>query len=96
MTRYRKKRIEVEAFQIEMGTMSAHDYPEWFADALASGEVYQKRNPDYPVECTIRTLEGAMDANLGDYVIRGVKGELYPCKPDIFEQTYEEVRDGVR
>lgn len=96
MTRFRKKPVEVEAFQIGMHTMADKDYPEWFADAIASGEVFQKRNPDYPVECSIRTLEGDMDANLGDYVIRGVKGELYPCKPDIFEQTYEEVRDGVQ
>ena len=38
----------------------------------------------------IVTLEGDMKANIGDYIIRGVKGEYYPCKPDIFEQTYEE------
>ena len=37
----------------------------------------------------IRTLEGVMDANIGDYIIRDVKGEYYPCKPDIFEMTYE-------
>ena len=39
----------------------------------------------------IRTLEGMMNASVGDYIIKGVKGELYPCKPDIFEQTYEKV-----
>jgi len=38
----------------------------------------------------IHTLEGKMNANVGDYVIRGVQGEFYPCKPDIFEKTYEE------
>ena len=92
MARYRKRPVEVEAFQIETGTMGAHDYPQWFADALASGKVCQRRSPDHPVECTVRTLEGDMDANLGDYVIRGVKGELYPCKPDVFEMTYEKVR----
>ena len=41
MARYRKRPIEVEAFQIETGTMGAHDYPQWFADALASGKVCQ-------------------------------------------------------
>lgn len=41
----------------------------------------------------IRTLEGDMRATYGDYVIRGVKGEFYPCKPDIFEATYDAVRD---
>jgi hypothetical protein len=42
----------------------------------------------------IPTLEGMMTAQPGDYIIRGVKGEIYPCKPDIFEATYEAVQDG--
>ena len=44
-----------------------------------------------PEEKTIKTLEGTMKANKGDYIITGVKGEQYPCKPDIFDETYEEV-----
>lgn len=44
--------------------------------------------------CTIETLEGSMLANFGDYIIKGVKGELYPCKPDIFTMTYEPVCEG--
>ena len=91
MAKYRKRPVEVEAFQILMGTLRKRDYPQWFADAIASGVVYQKANPNYPVECTIRTLEGDMDANLCDYIIKGVNGELYPCKPDIFDKTYMEV-----
>lgn len=63
------------------------DLPREIADA------HGRKNPDYPVECSIRTPEGEMDASLGDYIIRGVKDELYPCKPDVFEATYEEVRD---
>lgn len=43
------------------------------------------------VEVDIPTLEGTMHANVGDYIITGVKGEKYPCKPDIFNDTYEEV-----
>ena len=39
----------------------------------------------------IKTLEGEMKCDLGDYIIKGIKGEFYPCKPDIFKQTYEEV-----
>lgn len=46
------------------------------------------------VEMEIETLEGVMKANKGDWIIRGVKGELYPCKPDVFEMTYEKVDDG--
>lgn len=42
-------------------------------------------------ELDIHTLEGTMHANVGDYIITGVHGEIYPCKPDIFEETYEEV-----
>lgn len=41
----------------------------------------------------IHTLEGVVTANVGDWIIRGVKGELYPCKPDIFEATYEKVEE---
>lgn len=46
-----------------------------------------KNNPYIPVE----TLEGTMRASVGDYIIKGVNGEFYPCKPDIFEKTYEKV-----
>ncbi len=45
------------------------------------------------VRMEIKTLEGDMVANPGDYIIKGVKGEIYPCKPDIFELTYEEVME---
>lgn len=44
-------------------------------------------------EIDIKTLEGIMHADVGDYIITGVKGEKYPCKPDIFEATYEKVDD---
>lgn len=44
-------------------------------------------------EMDIETLEGIMHADVGDYIITGVKGEKYPCKPDIFEATYEKVAD---
>lgn len=45
------------------------------------------------VELKIETLEGTMTANPGDWIITGVKGEQYPCKPDIFEATYEQVEE---
>ena len=51
-------------------------------------EAYQTEVP-----MDIQTLEGTMHADPGDYIITGVKGERYPCKPDIFEQTYEKVED---
>ena len=46
-------------------------------------------------ELDIQTLEGTMHADVGDYIITGVKGETYPCKPDIFEQTYELVDESI-
>ena len=42
------------------------------------------------IHCYIKTLEGTMEADVGDYIICGVNGEFYPCKPDIFQKTYEE------
>lgn len=45
-------------------------------------------------DLVIPTLEGAHRANIGDWIIRGVQGEFYPCKPDIFDATYEAVPDG--
>jgi hypothetical protein len=51
-------------------------------------EAYQTKK-----EIIINTLEGDMKANVGDYIITGVNGEVYPCKPDIFEKTYEKVEE---
>ena len=51
-------------------------------------EAYQTQE-----EMDIQTLEGVMHANIGDWIITGIKGEQYPCKPDVFEQTYEPVVD---
>lgn len=45
-------------------------------------------------ELEIETLEGTMRADVGDFIIKGIKGEPYPCKPDIFYATYEKVNDG--
>ena len=47
-------------------------------------------------EMTIHTLEGDVKANIGDYIITGVNGEQYPCKPDILEKTYEVINDGSK
>ena len=77
--KYRKKPVEVEAFRF-----GYDDEPEWF---LNSGMVKDIQN-EY---CTICTLEGDMRGNRGDYIIKGLRGELYPCKPDIFEKSYEKV-----
>ena len=67
--------------------------PDWFTQAVADGTIdFDRSLVDGHMHiygCTVNTLEGRMHAKLGDYIIRGVKGELYPCKPDIFAKTYE-------
>ena len=64
------------------------DMPKWLVDALADGRIVALNEyADRAAE--IRTLEGVMRADLGDWIIRGIKGELYPCKPDIFAATYD-------
>ncbi len=85
MKKFRKKPVVIEAVQITDATFDdPHPNPEHIA-----GPIYD------PVNRTviIATLEGTMLANVGDWIIRGVKGELYPIKPDIFEATYEPVEE---
>jgi hypothetical protein len=93
--RYRKKPVEIEAITVEKAHRLAErlwsDLPHWLADAYERGEVLFL---NHPKRIEIQTLEGRMTGDLGDWIIRGVKGELYPCKPDIFEATYEAVTDG--
>ena len=82
MAKYRKKPVIIEAVQFD-GTDESVD---WLLPQLISGEIGRATNKLY-----IKTLEGTMTANIGDYIIKGVNGEFYPCKPDIFEATYEKV-----
>lgn len=85
MAKYRKKPVVINAFQF----MRAGYTPDWFLDELKAGRAwYQGGDEPY---YTIETLEGNHRASLGDWIIQGVKGECYPCKPDIFEMTYEPV-----
>ncbi len=82
---YRKKPIEIEAFQWTGDEYQLED-PVWIVDLIEEGKV----TINYP-NMFIETLEGTMKADAGDYIIRGIKGEVYPCKPDIFEATYEKI-----
>ena len=84
MGKYRKKPVVIEAVQYRAGEQDG-----MFATDVIAGRVR------YPEDGTmlIRTLEGVMSAQPGDWIIRGLKGELYPVKDEIFRMTYEEVRD---
>ena len=81
---YIKKPVTIEAVQL---TDSNHsEIIQWLSSYNV--ESYTLESIDFP-RLYIKTLEGVMKANVGDYIIKGVKNEFYPCKPEIFEMTYE-------
>ena len=75
--KFRKKPVVIDAIQ-------------WKGNNLEEINKFVSWNPA-DLELAIHTLEGIMTASCGDWIIRGVKGEFYPCKPDIFAATYEAV-----
>lgn len=93
MSKYRKKPIEVEVFRLGIESM-----PDWFIDKVNTNEIIlHGKSSGFQhyddTNCDIKTLEGMIHANYGDYIIKGIKGEIYPCKPEIFEKTYEKVEE---
>lgn len=93
MAKYRKKPVVIEAVQFN-GEMTPElknflDNANYTIDLTSVGLTSTKSIPTLK----INTLEGVMDSIPGDFIIKGVKGEYYPCKPDIFKQTYEKVED---
>lgn len=87
---FRKKPVVIEAYQFQ-NKVGKDDRPKWMLEAVRMGVVQFRPNGDAPPYLEIQTLEGVMRANFGDWIIKGVLGEIYPCKPEIFEQTYEPV-----
>ena len=89
---FRKKPLEIQAIRFQEVFACAYEdwdgLPKWLADAYETGVVLFLHHPDRIV---INTLEGDMTAQGDDWIIRGIKGELHPCKADIFEATYEPV-----
>lgn len=87
--KFRKKPVVIDAFQFKSdwksGTVS---FPLWASQAISDSFIDLDKEPG---SALISTLEGVMKATDGDWIIRGVKKEMYPCKPDIFEATYEPV-----
>ena len=96
--KYKKKPIVVEAF-CWTGDENQTEDPTWLAEMIKAGtcevlmeEICYLGMPLNPRIClAIKTLEGIHYALPGDYIIRGIKGEVYPCKPDVFKQTYEPI-----
>ncbi|MFL1471480.1 hypothetical protein [Paraclostridium bifermentans] len=90
MAKYRKKPVVIDAIQLGVDDV----LPDWVMDRITSNDIIlHNENPSGrgldTVYAEIKTLEGIMVANNKDYIIKGVKGEVYPCKPEIFEMTYE-------
>jgi thioesterase domain-containing protein len=86
MAKYRKKPVVIEARQLHPDNWA--EIVMWCNEGLhPAHQATAWRGWDNGI--TIRTLEGDHFATYGDYIIKGVKGEFYPCKPDIFEMTYE-------
>ncbi len=87
--KYRKIPVVIDAF-LWTGDQNQTEDPEWIIEAIKRKKIGFTSTP--PRDMLIQTLEGVMRAKSGDYIIKGVVGEIYPCKPDIFEMTYEEVK----
>jgi len=92
--KFRKLPVEIEAIRASDAILAARNnwsaLPEWLRDAYDSKE--PGKGIVFAADAVhITTLEGVMAAAPEDWIIRGVKGELYPCKPDIFAATYESV-----
>lgn len=86
MPMFRKKPVVIEAKQLTRESME--EVKDW-----CSGITWSKAPMRAVTGITIGTLEGVMEASFGDWIIKGVKGEFYPCKPDIFEKSYEPAED---
>jgi len=88
MNKYQKKPVVIEAIQFDGD--NCMEIEKWSNNKVYVSPVLEKTKEN-PTGCylQIKTLEGIMAAIVGDWIIRGIKGEFYPCKPDIFEQTYE-------
>lgn len=100
MAYFRKKPVIIEAVQfenvdvLETGEESIHfktsaDLPEWLRAAIVHDKIFP--DPVQKGSLVVKTLEGPHLASPGDWIICGVKGELYPCKPEIFAMTYDPV-----
>jgi len=99
MTQFRKKPVVVEAFQMTRERRHSNDdWPEWMHEAWnkkreAPGSLFPTEKGKAGGTLSIATLEGQHLVSWDDWIIRGIAGELYPCKPEIFAATYEKVED---
>lgn len=97
VAKYRKLPVEIEAFQFDGDLIDSRGRvyaPDWAWDSYQSGVLYYGSiGHREPCDLYIHTLEGDMHVSIGDWIIKGVNGELYPCKPNIFAKTYEVITE---
>lgn len=89
MGKYRKKPVVIEAWQFTKENFTNGTPKEFRNENITLWSQYGGKI----IEGEIKTLEGVMVVSENDWIIKGVNGEFYPCKPDIFEKTYEEVKE---
>lgn len=90
MPKFRKKPVEIEAIQFTGGAENRMAVLEFTGISASNAKtIYWRSEGPADGELVIRTLEGDLIGTAGDWIIRGVKGEVYPCKPDIFAMTYD-------
>lgn len=77
--RYKKKPVIIEAFRYGIDPR-----PDWFCEKVSDNTIVT-----YETHCEIKTLEGVMRGEVGAYIIQGIIGEIYSCKPEIFVESYE-------
>lgn len=86
--KYVKRPVVIEALQLTTSSASLSDVVKFIESNIGKVSIDFEDETHY---LKIATLEGTMKASVDDYIIKGIKGEFYPCKPDIFEATYEKV-----
>lgn len=89
MAKFRKKPVVIEAVQYTGKPQSMDEIPQWMFNAMMDRVIRPSPDEEPLKYLTIKTLEGDHRADIGDWIIQGIKGELYPCKPDIFAATYD-------
>jgi hypothetical protein len=88
--KYKKKPVIIEAIQLLNNNSSIEECLKFIYNVFITDDDIETVKNDKHIR--IQTLEGNMKASFGDYIIKGVNGEFYPCKPDIFEKTYESIK----
>lgn len=89
--KFKKKPVEIEAVRVsdllKAAASNWKELPTWVRTSYEQGDIVFGSGRIF-----IHTSEGEVQAEIGDWVIRGVRGEIYPCKPDVFSMTYEEIQ----